>query len=211
MEERKKIAVEFAPHYRKARKYEKSRILDGYLALSGSKSRKYAIFKLNRIGKTQLRLLDGQTVTVKTVEKCRKKRVCQSYYDAPAADMPEAQWKNFNRPCGKLSAPFLRLNLDRIRVREKYRMPDTASGKLKKISPRTIGRFLRKPGRQRIKIRGTSGAKPVCLLLRTIPILTRFEYARMPSGCFQIDPVQHDGGNLSGEWGNFVSDVTPSP
>ncbi|MDR1287844.1 MAG: hypothetical protein LBK08_09575 [Treponema sp.] len=62
----KKIAAEFAPRCRKAGKQEKSRILDEYFALSGSKSRKYAVFKLNRIGKTQLRGLDGQTVTVKT-------------------------------------------------------------------------------------------------------------------------------------------------
>jgi hypothetical protein len=30
-----------------------------YITLSGSKSWKYAIFKLNRIGKTRLRLPDG--------------------------------------------------------------------------------------------------------------------------------------------------------
>jgi hypothetical protein len=37
--------------YRKAGKCEKSRILDEYLALSGGKSRKYAIFKLNQDGR----------------------------------------------------------------------------------------------------------------------------------------------------------------
>ncbi|MDR2211365.1 MAG: hypothetical protein LBO65_07900 [Spirochaetaceae bacterium] len=140
----------------------------------------------------------------------RKKQVYQPYYDAPAADMLEVLWKNFNWPCGKLFAPFLRLNLDPIRVREKYRMSDTVAGKLKKISPRTIDRFLRKP-RQRMNIRETSGTKPVRLLHRSIPILTWFEYARMPSGYFQIDPVRHDGGNPSGECGNFVSGVPPSP
>ncbi|MDR2739186.1 MAG: hypothetical protein LBB68_05075 [Treponema sp.] len=135
----KKIAAEFAPRCRKAGKGEKSRILDEYLALSGSKSRKYAIFKLNRIGKTPLRLPDGQAATVVIVEKSRKKRVCQPSYGAPAAAMLEVLWKNFNRPCGKLFAPFLRQNLDLIRLGEKYSMPDTAADKLKKTSPRTIG------------------------------------------------------------------------
>jgi homoserine O-succinyltransferase len=37
------------------------------------------------------------------------------------------------------------------------------------------------------------------------------QYAAMPSGFFQIDLVQHDGGNPSGKWGNFVSDDTPPP
>jgi transposase InsO family protein len=108
-------------------------------------------------------------------------------------------WKNFNWPCGKLFAPFLRQNLDLIRLREKYRTSDTVAAKLKKISPRTIDRLLRKP-KQQMKIRGTSGTKPVRLLHRAIPIVTWLEYARMPSGYFQIDLVQHDGGNPSGEF-----------
>ncbi|MDR0707529.1 MAG: hypothetical protein LBF60_06615, partial [Treponema sp.] len=185
MAEKRKIAAEFAPRYRKAGKGEKSRILDEYLALSGSKSRKYAVFKLNRIGKTQLRVLDGETVTVAIVEKSRKKRACQPSYDAAVAAMLELLWKNFNRPCGKLFAPFLRQNLDLIRLKEKYRMSDTAAAKLKKISPRAIDRLPHTP-RLRMKLRGTSGAKPVRLLHRAIPIVTWLEYAQKPSGFFQI-------------------------
>ncbi|MDR0689612.1 MAG: hypothetical protein LBG08_05025 [Spirochaetaceae bacterium] len=120
MAEKKKIAAEFALRYRKAGKYEKSQILDEYLALSGSKSRKYAIFKLTRIGKTQLRMLDDQAVKVTLVEKTRKKWVYQPYYDTAVADMLELLWKNFTWPCGKLFAPFLRQNLDLIRLRKKY-------------------------------------------------------------------------------------------
>jgi hypothetical protein len=59
--------------------------------------------------------------------------------------MLETLWKNFNWPCGKLFAPFLRQNLDLIRLRKKYHMSDAVAGKLKKISPRTIDRLLRKP------------------------------------------------------------------
>jgi hypothetical protein len=199
MAEKKKIAAQFASRYRKAGKREKSQILDEYLALSGSTSRKYAIFKLNRMGKSQLRLLDGQTVTVKIVEKSRKKRAYLPYYDAPVAVMLELLWKNFNWPCGKLFAPFLRQNLDLIRHRKKYHMSDTVAHKLKKISPRTIDRLLHKP-KQQMKIRGTSGTKPTRLLHRAIPMVTWLQYAQKPSGFFQIDLVQHDGGNPSGEF-----------
>jgi hypothetical protein len=199
MAEKKKIAAQFASRYRKAAECEKSRILDEYLALSGSKSRKYAIFKLNRIGKTQLRMMDNQAVKVVTVEKSRKKRVYQPYYDAEVAATLESLWKNFNWPCGKLFAPFLRQNLDLIRPRKKYRMPDTVAAKLKTISPRTIDRLLHQP-KQQMKIRGTSGTRPVRLLHRAIPILTWLHYAHKPSGYFQIDLVQHDGGNPSGEF-----------
>jgi hypothetical protein len=199
MAEKKKIAAEFAPRYRKAGKCEKSRILDEYLALSGSTSRKYAIFKLNRIGKTQLRIVDGRAVKVMLVETSRKKRAYQPYYDAAVAEMLEVLWNNFNWPCGKLFAPFLRLNLDLIRLKEAYQMSDRLADKLKQISPRTIDRLLRKP-KQHMKIRGTSGTKPVRLLHRAIPIVTWLEYAQMPSGFFQIDLVQHDGGNPAGEF-----------
>jgi hypothetical protein len=178
MAEKKKIAAEFTPRYRKAGKYEKSRILDEYLALSGSKSRKYAIFKLNRIGKTSLRTLDGEAVKVTTVEKSRKKRVYPPYYDAAVANMLELLWKNFNWPCGKLFAPFIRLNLDLIRVRNPYRMSDMVADKLKKNSPRTIDRLLHKP-KQRMKIRGTSGTKPVRLLHRAIPIITWLQHVKI--------------------------------
>ena len=85
MAEKHKITAEFAPRYRKAGKREKSRILDEYLSLIGSTSRKYAIFKLNRVAKTHLRFIDGQNVIVKFVEKKRKKRVYQPYYDADAS------------------------------------------------------------------------------------------------------------------------------
>jgi hypothetical protein len=162
MAEKKKIAAEYAPRYRKAKKQEKSRILDEYLTLSGGTSRKYAIFKLNRIGKTQLRMLDGQSVKVTLVEKSRKKRVYQPYYDTTVAEMLELLWRNFNWPCGKLFAPFLKQNLDLIRLREQYRMSDVITDKLKKISPRTIDRLLRKP-KQQMKLRGTSGTRPVGL------------------------------------------------
>ena len=78
-------------------------------------------------------------------------------------------------------------------------MSDLVAAKLKKISPRTIDRLLKKP-KQQMKIRGSSGTKPVRLLHRAIPIVTWFDYAQRPSGFFQIDLVQHDGGNPAGEF-----------
>jgi hypothetical protein len=87
-------------------------------------------------------------------------------------------------------------------------MSDEVARKLKEISPRAIDRLLCKP-KQRLKIRGTSGTKPVRLLHRAIPIVTWFEFAQKPSGYFQTDLVQHDGGNPAGECGNFGSDAAP--
>jgi hypothetical protein len=78
--------------------------------------------------------------------------------------MLESLAKNFNGPCGKRFAPF-------IRLRENYRMADTVADKLKQISPRTSDRFRRK-SKQRLKIRGTSETTPARLLHRAIPFGT---------------------------------------
>ncbi|WP_169313398.1 integrase catalytic domain-containing protein [Treponema primitia] len=198
MAEKKKITAEYAPRYRQAKKAEIN-LLDEYLRLTGSKSRKYAIFKLNRVGKTQLRSIGGETLNVNVVEKSRKKRVYKPYYDEEVANMLLFLWRTFNWQCRKLFAPFLQQNLDIIRQVEPYAMSDLVAAKLKKISPRTIDRLLKKP-KQQMKIHGTSGTKPVRLLHRAIPIVTWFDYAKRSSGFFQIDLVQHDGGNPSGEF-----------
>ena len=199
MAEKKKITAEYAPRYRKAKKSEKTRLLDEYLRLSGSKSRKYAIFKLNRVGKVQLRTIGGETVKVKTDGKSRKKRVYKPCYDDEAAKMPLFLWRRFNRQCGKLFAPFMRQNPGIIRHAEPYAMSGPVAAKLKKISPRTIGRLPRKPKR-RLKIRGPGGTRPVRIIRRAIPIVTWFDYAKRSPGFFQIDLVRHDGGNPSGEF-----------
>ncbi|MDR0527049.1 MAG: transposase family protein [Spirochaetaceae bacterium] len=108
-------------------------------------------------------------------------------------------WQDFKWQCGKLLAPFLRHNIDIIRTQGKYLMTDDTAAKLKQISARYIDRLLRKP-KQALKVRGSSGTKPVHLLHRAIPILTWHKYAKKPQGYFQIDLVQHDGGNPSGEF-----------
>ncbi|MDR0409317.1 MAG: hypothetical protein LBH18_02840, partial [Spirochaetaceae bacterium] len=69
--ERKKRLRHSSPHVPESRQTRKSRIFDEYPDLSGSKNRKYAIFKLNRIGKTQLRMMDCQVVRVSIIEKSR--------------------------------------------------------------------------------------------------------------------------------------------
>jgi hypothetical protein len=93
--EKKKITAEYAPRYRKAKKTEKSKLLDEYLALTGSKSQKYAIFKLNRAGKTQLRVIGGETVNIHLVDKARK--------NGSTSPIMTKQWQKCCLCCGKVS------------------------------------------------------------------------------------------------------------
>jgi hypothetical protein len=93
------------PRYRKANKAGKTRILDEYLELAGG-NRKYAIFKLGRVGKKQTRKINGKWVNVEITDKTRKKRVYKPYYDGETAEKLTLLWENFSWPCGKLFAPL---------------------------------------------------------------------------------------------------------
>jgi oligoendopeptidase F len=73
MSEKKKITAEYAKHYQKAKKTDKTKILDEYLKLLGKGNRKYAIFTLNREGKKQLRLFNKEYVNVEITGTPRKK------------------------------------------------------------------------------------------------------------------------------------------
>jgi hypothetical protein len=54
--------------------------------------------------------------------------------------------------------------------------------------------------KKKLKIRGTAGTKAGPPLKKRVTILTHFECAKEGPGFFQIDLVQHDGGNPSGEF-----------
>jgi hypothetical protein len=131
--------------------------------------------------------------------KKRPKREYPKYYDDPVQTMLIRIWSGFNRQCGKLLAPFMRANLDTISAHPDFKMDAEVRMKLAKISPATIDRIL-KEQKQNLKIRGTSGTKGSKLFKPLIPILAHFECADKAPGFFQIDLVQHDGGNPSGEF-----------
>ena len=102
MAERRKIRVQYAAKYRKAKKTEKTKILDKYLELIGKGNRKYAIFILNREGKKQLRFIGGKSVNVKITSTPRRKRVYKKYYDDEVAAVLIKLWKFFRYVCGEL-------------------------------------------------------------------------------------------------------------
>ena len=140
MAEKNKIREEYAKRYRKAKKPEKTRILDEYLKLLGGKgNRKYAIYTLNREGKKQLRLIDGKSVNVIISSTIRKKRVYEKYYNEEVAEVLIKLWKFFRYICGERMVPLLRSNSknERIminclygegKIRDISRLPECSSG-----------------------------------------------------------------------------------
>ena len=196
LKERQKLTAITAKRYRKARKREKSKILDTFLTQTGY-TRKYAIHVLANEGKVKQ---VGKHLKVKISQKGNRKRQYPRIYDAAVRDALALIWKAFNFQCGKLLAPFLHANIDIIAKEPCFSMPPDVHGKLSRISPATIDRLLKK-NKADLRIKGTCGTRAASTHMKSlIPILTHFECLQKEPGLWQVDLVQHDGGNPSGEF-----------
>ena len=196
LKDRRKLTGVTAREYRKAAKREKTRILDTFIAQTGY-GRKYAIHILANEGKTK-QVEKG--VRLKATHGKRKKREYPRVYDKEVLDALVPIWEAFNHQCGKLLAPFLLQNISCIASDKSFVLEPEVMAKLGKISASTIDRLLR-PIKAKQKIKGTCGTKPAALHLKAlIPTLSHYECKEQGPGLWQIDLVQHDGGNPAGEF-----------
>jgi hypothetical protein len=196
LKERQKLTKITAKKYRKAPKREKTLILDTFTSQTGYR-RKYAIHVLANEGKIKP---TGKRIRLKTSAASGRKRVYPRIYDKAVMDALLPIWEAFNYQCGKLFAPFLHANIYSITSKPPFTMPDEVCKKLGKISAATIDRLLRKE-KQKSRIKGTSGTKQAKSHIKSlIPVMSHFECKEQGSGLWQIDLVQHDGGNPSGEF-----------
>jgi hypothetical protein len=197
MKERQKVTRKTAEQYRRAGRREKAKILDVFTQQTGY-NRKYAVHILANVGKTKFCKIDGKTVAFTVTHKTPEKRVYKKYYDEPVAKMLAKIWAFFDFMYGKRPAPFMRENLGIISAHERFPMDENIKLKLKKISPATVDRLLKKP-RKALSLKGTCTTKPGKLLRNMIPIRTHFAWDERKPGFLEIDTVSHDGGNASGD------------
>jgi len=106
---------------------DKSSILDEYCG-NTSQNRKYVIRKLSSPISLVIRRRGGKPVI----------------YDGQVKAVLAKTWEIFDYPCGQRLAPVLRTEVDRLRVQEELVIPNEIADKLKRISPRTIDRALRR-------------------------------------------------------------------
>jgi len=196
LKERKKLTAITAKKYRNARKKDKTRILDTFIEQT-KYERKYAIHILANEGSIRQ---TEKHLRFKVTHKSKRKRVYPVIYDKAVKAALILIWEAFNWQCGKLLAPFLHANIDRIVAESQFISPDEVTAKLRMISAATIDRLLKSnKGKQGNK--GTCGTKPAVTHLKDmIPALSHRECAEQEGGLWQIDLVQHDGGNSSGEF-----------
>jgi len=196
LKERQKLTAVTARKYRTATKSEKTKILFAYIEQTGY-NRKYAIHVLANEGRFKQ---IGKKIKIKITHKKVRNRVYPVTYGKEVLVALSLIWEAFNYQCGKLLAPFLHENIDCIASDPKFNPGEEITAKLRKISASTIDRLL-KPLKAKIKVKGTSGTKPaVQHLKKLVPMLSHFECIEQGDGLWQIDLVQHDGGNPSGEF-----------
>jgi hypothetical protein len=197
MKQKQALADVTGPRYRKARKAEKSRILNEFCASSGY-NRKYAIGVLREAGKSQARVLNGRTVTVKITAKTREKRPHKRYYGQDVEKSVIAIWYFFHRLCGKRLVILIRENIDALFADEGLALPVDAKAKTAQVSRSTIERMLKKE-RARINSKGTCATKPGTLLKHQIQVRTFWRWDDKKPGFCEADTVSHDGGYAAGE------------
>lgn len=165
---------------------DKSSILDEYCG-NTSQNRKYVIRKLSSPISLVIRRRGGKPVI----------------YDGQVKAVLAKTWEIFDYPCGQRLAPVLRTEVDRLRVQEELVIPNEIADKLKRISPRTIDRALRRQ-KEALHLNQKYRQKRNPLIYQKIPVKAG-GWDRVLPGQLQVDLVEHCGQSASGPYGNTVS------
>jgi transposase InsO family protein len=196
LQERKKLTRLTARKYQKCGKREKTAVLNTFISQTGYE-RKYAIHLLANEGKVTF---THRAARFKAAHRSGHRRIYQKVYDAAVLDALTRIWEAFNYQCGKLLAPFLHATIAFIAREPQFAVSEAVRLKLGRISAATVDRLLRKEKAKR-RIKGTCGTKAAAGHIKAlIPVMSHFECTEQGSGLWQIDLVQHDGGNPAGEF-----------
>jgi hypothetical protein len=109
-------------------------------------------------------------------------------------------WTFFLFKCGKILAPLMRQQMAFIAKWPAFGITDEIAEKLKRISPASIDRYLKKD-KESLRLKGKSLTKPLPSLKSRIPIRTFYTpEERKKPGFWQIDTVHHCGQTTSGQY-----------
>ena len=190
MKERKRIAEATAGRYRRARKKEKTAILNEFVELSGF-ARSYAALVLRN---------HGRVVTVNAklrvrgdVGKKLRRPGRRPDYDESVVKVLIKVWRIMDYICSKRLAPVLAEIVERLQRRGELKSAPEVIKKLSRMSAATIDRLLRGE-RKKYQLKGRAHTRPGTLLKHQIPLRTFSEWDEQQPGFLEIDLVGHDGG-----------------
>ena len=189
MATRKIMLRSFYKRYQKAKKHEKTKMLDEFIT-NTKHNRKYIIGQLN----------DPDLLKPKI--KIKKER--KYPYDCIQKPL-ETLWKIFDFPCGQRLKPLLEFETERLVKFKELNINPNQIELLKNISSATIDRRLEKK-RQDKEHKRFCSTKPGFLLKSQIPIRLN-DWKDCSIGFAEIDLVSHCGHNASGHFGHSLSFV----
>jgi len=141
----------------------------------------------------------GGRVAVGAIRRGGKEVIYDGYVKAALAEI----WDIFDEPCGQRLAPLLKTEVDRLRQLEEIFVSNEVAEKLKKISPRTIDRALKRQ-KETLHLSRKYSRKRNPLIYQRIPVKAGGWDRSLP-GQVQIDLVEHCGQSASGLYVNTVS------
>ena len=181
---RQKLVAALRVRYQNTSKPEKSRILNEFVALTGS-HRKHAIRVLQ-----QNSLLDGQTASVPG----------RKIYDAAVCEALVVVWEAADRICGKRLKAILPQFVDAMERHGHLKLNSEVKQRLLSASPATLDRLLRSK-REKSKLRPVKRSPTKAS--RQVPIKTFGEWQEPQPGETEMDFVVHCGGQAAGENGKL--------
>ena len=195
MEERRILVKNHAREYQRARRQEKTRILDQFVKATGY-NRVYAARRLRGHGKR--RHLGKGVVVQGEAAGCFRRGREREY--GPELVAPLAKiWENLDYLCGKRLVEGLPGALKSLERHGEIELEEEERSKLLKMSAATIDRLLSER-RSEYVLKGRSGTKPGTLLKTQIPIRTFAEWDEGQPGFVEMDLVAHDGGSSQGDY-----------
>ncbi len=205
MKSRKEIIEKKSREYKRARKKEKSKILDSIVQLIGY-NRNYAARILRNYGK-KVTMLRGSNRIVFIGSFCKdKRRKRNKIYDEEVLKVLKKIWAIMDFICGKRLKAMMESIINKLEEKNELIIENDIKEKLLKISSSTIDRLL-KEERKKMQLKNRAHTKPGTLLIKEVPIKTFSELKEEKPGYIVIDLVAHDGGFSGGEF-NYTLNCT---
>src|SRR5437588_6637329 len=166
MKERKRIAEATAGRYRRARKKEKTAILNEFVALTGF-ARSYAAMVLRN--HRRVVTVDPKLRVRGDLGKKLRRPGRRPDYDEEVVKALLKVWRIMDYICGKRLAPVLSEMVELLDRRGELKCKAETRKKLGRMSAATIDRLLR-PERRKYRLKGRAHTRPGTLLKHQIPL-----------------------------------------
>jgi len=190
MHARKQYLAEVQKEYQRADEKGRSRLLDEAERRTGY-NRKYLIRRLNRSS---------------TPQRSKTPRRRRAEYGAALTSALIAIWDVFEQPCGQRLAPILAGQVDHLRQLGELRCSVAVAEQLKRVSPSTIDRLLRREKRIR-RLRRNRNPNVQRLIYQKVPVKVAADWDTSEIGNVQVDFVLHCGRSTGGDYIHTISAV----